>query len=43
LDERLTSKQADQIKQAKTKEDKIKSHSIAAALILRSYWIRLRF
>jgi putative Holliday junction resolvase len=37
LDERLTSKQADQIKQAKTKEDKIKSHSIAAALILRSY------
>ncbi|MDR3646931.1 MAG: Holliday junction resolvase RuvX [Candidatus Babeliales bacterium] len=37
LDERLTSKQADQMKQAKTKEDKIKSHSVAAALILRSY------
>lgn len=43
LDERLTSKQADQIKQAKTKEDKIKSHSIAAALILRSYLDSIAF
>jgi len=37
MDERLTSKQADQLKQARTKEEKIKSHSIAAALILRTY------
>jgi putative pre-16S rRNA nuclease len=36
-DERLTSKQAAGIKKAKTKEEKIQSHSIAAALILQSY------
>lgn len=36
-DERLTSKMAARIKKAKTKEDKLKQHSIAAALILESY------
>lgn len=36
-DERLTSKQAEQLKRAKTKEEKKKSHSIAAAFILDSY------
>jgi len=36
-DERLTSKQAAEIKKAKTKQEKIESHSIAAAVILRSY------
>lgn len=36
-DERLTSKQAAQIKSTKTKEDKLKSHAIAAALILSVY------
>ena len=36
-DERLTSKMATGLKKEKTKEDKIKSHSIAAALILDSY------
>lgn len=36
-DERLSSKRAQTLKQAKTKEDKIKSHSIAAAFILESY------
>lgn len=36
-DERLTSKQASTIKKAKTKQDKQKSHSIAAAFILDSY------
>ncbi len=36
-DERLTSKQAATLKRAKTKEDKLKSHSIAAAFILDSY------
>jgi len=36
-DERLTSKQANKIKHAKTKEEKLRSHSIAAALILSSY------
>lgn len=40
-DERLTSKQADRIKHAKTKEEKLKSHSRAAALILESYLQRL--
>ena len=37
FDERLTSKQADKIKHAKTKEDKLASHSIAAAIILSVY------
>lgn len=36
-DERLTSKQAAGIKSTKTKEDKLKSHAIAAALILSTY------
>ncbi len=36
-DERLTSKQANKIKKAKTKEEKLRSHAIAAALILSSY------
>lgn len=36
-DERLTSKQAAQIKPAKTKEEKLKQHAVAAALILRTY------
>lgn len=42
-DERLTSKQASHIKHAKTKEEKIRSHSIAAALILKSYLDHLEF
>jgi len=36
-DERLSSKRADALKRARTKEEKIKSHSIAAAFILESY------
>jgi len=36
-DERLSSKRADYQKKAKTKEDKVYSHSIAAAFILDSY------
>lgn len=36
-DERLSSKRADALKKARTKEEKIKSHSIAAAFILESY------
>ncbi len=36
-DERLSSQQAAKLKQAKTKEDKLKSHSIAAAFILMTY------
>lgn len=36
-DERFSSKQAEQLKKTKTKEDKIHSHSIAAAFILSSY------
>ena len=36
-DERLSSKRAGQLKKTKTKEEKIKSHSIAAAFILESY------
>ncbi len=42
-DERLTSKQAEKIKRAKTKEEKLRSHSIAAALILSSYLEYARF
>lgn len=38
-DERLTSKMANSIKREKTKEDKLKGHSIAAAFILESYLI----
>jgi|SRR5579863_3588775 putative pre-16S rRNA nuclease len=36
-DERFTSKQAAGIKSTKTKEDKIRSHALAAALILSTY------
>ncbi len=36
-DERLSSKQAANIKKTKTKEDKIASHSVAAAVILTGY------
>jgi putative Holliday junction resolvase len=36
-DERLSSKRADALKKAKTKDDKIKSHSVAAAFILESF------
>lgn len=36
-DERLTSKQAEQLKKAMTKEEKIQSHSKAAAFILQNY------
>lgn len=42
-DERLTSRQADSIKQAKTKEEKLKQHSLAAALILKSYLDHLAY
>ena len=37
IDERLSSKHADQLKRAKTKEEKIQSHSVAAAFILKTY------
>ena len=36
-DERFTSKQASQLKRAKTKEAKREQHAIAAAFILRTY------
>jgi len=36
-DERLTSKQAAHIKSSKTREEKLRSHAIAAALILSGY------
>lgn len=36
-DERLTSKQAATIKKAKNKQEKLKRHSVAAALILETY------
>ena len=36
-DERLTSKRADMLKRAKTKQEKLEAHSIAAAFILQSY------
>jgi putative holliday junction resolvase len=42
-DERMTSKQAASIKKIKNKEDKLHSHSIAAALILGSYLDYLEF
>jgi len=41
-DERLSSKRAGVLKKAKTKEDKIFSHSIAAAFILDSYLVYLQ-
>jgi putative holliday junction resolvase len=42
-DERMTSKQAQQIKSAKTKEDKLRSHAIAAAIFLSTYLEYKRF
>ena len=36
-DERFTSKQAEQLKKVKTKEQKLQTHSIAAAFVLQSY------
>jgi putative Holliday junction resolvase len=36
-DERLSSKRAAQMKKTKTKEDKIRSHAVAACFILDSY------
>jgi len=36
-DERLSSKRADSLKRAKTKEEKKQSHALAAAFILMSY------
>ena len=36
-DERLSSKKAEALHKAKTKEDKLKSHSVAAAFILEGY------
>lgn len=42
-DERLSSKRADAAKHAKTKEEKIQSHSRAAAFILDSYLSYLAF
>ena len=42
-DERLTSKHAAHLKKGISKEDKLQSHSIAAALILTSYLDHLRF
>lgn len=41
-DERLTSKMALGVKKEKTKEDKLKGHSIAAAFILESYLMYLQ-
>ena len=37
IDERLSSKHANNLIRAKTKEDKLKSHAIAASLLLESY------
>lgn len=42
-DERFTSKQASSIKKTKTKQDKLHSHAIAAALILSGYLEFQRF
>ena len=42
-DERLTSKQASALKSTKTREDKLRSHAIAAAIFLSSYLEYKRF
>ena len=42
-DEKLSSKYASKLKKIKTKDDKIHSHSIAAAFILQSYLDHLQF
>jgi len=41
-DERLSSKNAEKFKKGKEKEDKLRLHSVAAALILESYLEHLR-
>lgn len=42
-DERLSSKRANTLKNARTKEEKLQSHAIAAAFILSSYLDHLSF
>jgi len=42
-DERLSSKRAEAVRRPKNKDEKIKSHSIAAAFILDSYLSYLKF
>ncbi|OQA36031.1 MAG: putative Holliday junction resolvase [Candidatus Dependentiae bacterium ADurb.Bin331] len=42
-DERLTSKQATSLKKTRTKEEKLRSHAIAAAFILQSYLDYLQY
>ena len=42
-DEKLTSKYAAKLKKVTTKEEKIKSHSVAAAFILQTYLDHLQF
>jgi putative Holliday junction resolvase len=42
-DERLTSKQASSLKTTRTKEEKLRSHAIAAAFILQSYLDYLQY
>lgn len=42
-DERLSSKRADQLKQARSKDEKRQAHSVAAAFILSSYLDHLAF
>lgn len=42
-DERLSSKRADTLKRATNKEEKIRSHSVAASFILQSYLDYLAF
>jgi len=42
-DERLTSKHAASLKKEKTKEDKVHSHAVAAAVILQNYLEHLRY
>jgi putative Holliday junction resolvase len=42
-DERMTSKQAAQVKKTRTKEEKLQSHAVAAAFILKSYLDYLEF
>ena len=42
-DERMTSQQASRVKKIITKQDKLNSHAIAAAIILNSYLEHLNF
>lgn len=42
-DERLSSKRAESVRHSRTKDEKVKSHSIAAAFILDSYLSYLKF